>query len=304
MTKRIISTFITLCAVSLGDVVSAQDVAKQADKAAEKSPKLEDGLKIKPVILDAKGGSGTVLGIDYSYKKKVFSGGACLGSSNAEQDEINPNAPRCERGYQFDAAGTIVSSAEKNPNKMLDFSGSYRYRIKHRALMQSYGAQAKYETDQTFENKQFVAGGTATATYIFGVPESDRASKEPQFLDNSVAALDFGIARVNPATDKARKTALAGGPLDSYQRWEVEGYFNYLPPGDWKFVKTVEFNYRHFQELNPPAAIKQAGLQRHRLGIIRINLPEKFFVQYSRGSLPFDTKSDRVVKFGLEYKIF
>lgn len=304
MTNRILSTLITLCVVSLGEVAIAQDVAKQADKAAEKSPKLEDGLKVKPVALDAKGGSGTVLGIDYNYKKSVFSGGACLGSSNAGQGEIDPNAPRCERGYQFDAAGTIVSSAEKNPNKLLDFSGSYRHRIKHRALMQSYGAQAKYETDQSFENKQFVAGGTATATYIFGLPSSGETNNGPKFLDNSVVALDFGIARVNPATDKARKTALAGAPLDSYQRWDVEGYFNYLPPGDWKFVKTVEFNYRHFQELNPPAAVKQAGLQRHRLGIVRINLPEKFFVQYSKGSLPFDTKSERVVKFGLEYKIF
>lgn len=304
MTNRIFATFIALCAVSLGEVAIAQDVTKQGDKAVEKPSKLEDGLKIKPVALDAKGGTGTVLGIEYNYKKSVFSGGACLGSSDAGQEDFNPNAARCERGYQFDAAGTIVSSADKNPNKYLDFSGSYRYRIKDGALMQSYGAQAKYETDQSFENKQFVAGGTVTGTYIFGVPESKRANKDPQFLDNSVVALDFGIARVNPATDKARKTALAGAPLGSYQRWEVEGYFNYLPPGDWKFVKTVEFNYRHFQELNPPAAVKQASLQRHRLGIVRINLPDKFFVQYSKGSLPFDTKSDRVVKFGLEYKIF
>lgn len=298
MTRTVIATLITVSALWCGFAAHAQDAPKPAVKVADKPSMLDDGLKIKPIALDAKGGTGTVLGIDYSFKKSVFSKGPCLGSADAGQGEINPSAALCERGYQLDAAGTVVSLAERNPNKMLDFSGSYRYRIKHLALMQSYGAQAKYETDQSFDNKQFVFGAAATATYMFGL------QGETGFLDNSEAALNIGFARVNPATDKTRKTALAGTPMDSYQRWETEGYFNYLPQGDWGFVRNVEFNYRHFQELSPPAAVKQSGLQRHRLGIIRVNLPDKFFIQYSRGSLPFDTKSERVVKFGWEYKLF
>lgn len=296
-----------------------------------------EGLKLKPHMMDAKSGTGSVLGLDFEYKRsgqniapfeRMQSGrstgdkqdagvfGSPCGGYAEEQGKVIPTwVAFTDCAGEISARGTLAANAAKNPNKLLDFSGSYSWmhiRSERPATrMFSIGGQAKYETDQSFENKQFVAGLRGTFTYLAGCNAQGAASCEPKldFLGISAA-----IQRVNPTTDSTRKAALSGGPLDNYQRGEFEVFYKYNLPKDWNYVSDVELNYRHFQELSPPDLIRQAGLDRQRLGLIRLNFglagkgslatTPKMFVQYSSGKLPFDTKSDRVVKIGLTYDIF
>lgn len=63
-------------------------------------------------------------------------------------------------------------------------------------------------------------------------------------------------------------------------------------------MKSIEFQYRHYRELSAPASIERSGLDRYRLGTVRLNAGDDYFVAYSRGRLPFDRQSDRAVKIG------
>jgi hypothetical protein len=307
--------------------------------AQEKEADPTQGFKFKPHMLDAKGGTGSVLAVDFEYKKawekiaplhEVLQAGkdtadkqktgmhrSICGGYSEESGKVIPSwVAFTDCSGEVSVKGTLAADAAKNPNKLIDFSGSYsrqHFRSDRAStLMFGIGGQAKYETDQSFDNKQFVFGLKGTFTHLAGcTPAKGEASCMPK-LD--FLGLSVGFQRVNPATDTARETALAGAPLENYQRWEFEGFYKYNLPNDWNYLSDVELNYRHFQELSAPAAVRTAGLDRHRLGLIRVNFAlggkgalattPKMFVQYSRGSLPFDTTKERAVKIGVVFEIF
>jgi hypothetical protein len=114
-------------------------------------------------------------------------------------------------------------------------------------------------------------------------------------------ALDVAYGRVDPKDDLERKTALGGAPLDAYYRWNIEVLYMY--PVKSKNVSTVEFNYRYFLETNAPAAISNAGLDKHQLGTVLLRLKNEMFVAYSVGKLPFERKNDQIFQIGYSYKL-
>lgn len=293
----------------------------------------EEGFKLKPVMLDAKDGTGTVLGIDFVYQKSweaIAPLSAYVGAEKGKQDAQKTGLFKtlCG-GYAEDARpipewvrfsecagdlsvrGTWAADSTKNPNKLLEVAGSYsRLYIASsiaRTQMVAFGAQAKYETDQEFDDRQYVLGLRGTYTYLAG------CSPLPCKPAGHFLGLAAGVQRVDPAKDAARQAVL-GSDVDPYPRWEFEGFLKYNLPEGWNYLSDVELNYRHFQEIGPPDSIRQAGLHRQRLGLVRVNFglggkgafatTPKMFVQYSRGTLPFDTRSERVVKVGLSFEVF
>jgi len=323
----------------IGLSLAAALAANGAVAQEAKEPDPGQGFKFEPLMLDAKGGAGNVFGVNFEYKK---SWEKIAGYDKLLLEKVPTRAPDAKKGRglmscggyaeesrppskpvpewvsftdcagEISAKGTATADADKNPNKLLDFSSSYSwiYTNSSRAgtRMFALGGQAKYETDQSFENKQFVFGVRGTFTHLLGC-EAGKVCDRMNFLGMSV-----GLQRVNPSKDTARKTALAGAPMDNYQRMEFDGFYKLYLPESWRYLSDIEFNYRHFQELSPSEVIRQAGLQRNRLGLVRLNfgwggkgataVDPSMFVQYSRGSLPFDTKSERVVKFGLQFQVF
>jgi hypothetical protein len=141
-----------------------------------------------------------------------------------------------------------------------------------------------YETDQGFDHKQ----------HMFGV--SGSMSKVQIVVPGDAGSLLLNYGSVKPTVDDERKAALGGGSLNSYRRWNLEASYSY--PINREKIRSVHFDYRHYKEMSPPAAVKAAGLDRHRLGLVRLDLDQGFFLQYSRGSLPFDVRSVRAVKIG------
>lgn len=307
--------------------------AAHAQEAKEADP--TEGFKFEPLMLEAKGGTGNVFGVNFQFKKawvktagidqliqeKVPTRAAdaksrgllSCGSFQEEEGKVIPSwVAFTDCAGEVYVKGTATADADKNPNKLVDASGSYSWvyttSSRKRTNMFALGGQAKYETDQSFDNQQYVYGLRGTFTDLPGCAAGvvcDRMN----FL-----GLSLGIQRVDPSKDKARKAALGGGAMEPYERAEFEGFYKFYLPSQWRYLSDVEFNYRHFQELDPSDTIRRAGLQRHRLGLVRLNfgwggkgataVDPSMFIQYSRGSLPFDTKAERVVKVGLQFQVF
>lgn len=271
-------------------LIPALVMAAACSTAAHASePSGDKPLELKPILIE--GDEGATLGLEYALDGVLW-----------EQD-LSSDEPDCtsfctdqvavgDISIRYRGQGVITATADKNPRNFLDLSvdalatystpswGAFRL-----------GGFVKFETDQQFDDQQWAYG--ARAAYA----KQDFIGRKGDSL-----ALYLGYGRVEPNADEARKTALGAASLDAYDRVEFEAL--YMLRTGWSLVDVIEFNYRTFQEIDAPAPIRAAGLQRHELGSVRLNLPNDLFIAYSDGSLPFDRKSDQAVKIGWSYKLF
>lgn len=243
-------------------------------------------LTFKPVVLETGSSAGTSLGLDYDFKGKYE---FWTTSTGADSETIDvKDLDKTFRMGQADlrARGTLAASKEKNPNKLLDFAAAAVLKLDAPSYYAKVGGGLTFETDQGFDNKQTMFSLTGAI------------SKVRVFMPGDAGSLIANYGTVNPSQDEERKKLV--GNLDSFRRWDLE--VSYSIPINKQKVRSVDFNYRHYQEFSPPAQVSAAGQGRHRLGLIRVNLDQDFFLQYSKGSLPFDQKSERAVKIGWSVK--
>lgn len=243
---------------------------------------------IKPVLINGANQGAATLGIDYDFNYFLPLGGR--GRTSQGQPIIDPqeaNTIITEGELSSRLRGTLTSSKESNPNKLVDFSGAWHYVISTVPAWYRLGAGVTYETDQSFENKQFSYGLNIAA------------SKVTIFKNGDAGNIELSLGRVNPKEDAKRKAV--DGTLSDFSRWNIE--LSYSLNLNQNKLRSVDLNYRHYQEISPSSTIRFAGLDRNRLGLIRLNLEQGFFVQYSRGSLPFDQKSERAIKVGWTAKL-
>lgn len=242
-------------------------------------------FSLKPVVIDSSETSGSALGMDFDFKaKKQF---ATSKGTSAGSITISPEqADKSEHAGQVDfrLRGTLASSKEKNPNKLVDLASKAVYTYDTDFAYYKVGGVVTYETDQSFDHKQ----------HMFGVAGS--MSKVQIAVPGDAGSLLLNYGSVKPTSDTERKAAIGGNASDSYRRWNLEASYSY--PINREKIRAIHFDYRHYQETSAPAAVKSAGLDRHRLGLVRLDLDQGFFVQYSKGSLPFDARSVRAVKIG------
>lgn len=253
---------------------------------AETDTKNKSSFEFNPTVIDSKNGTGSTVGVEYKFKGDLLS--VSFDSKDTES-EINPNATIGSAVIGYSGSGTIAASKDRNPKNFLEFQldAKLRYSASGKGTVLG-GFFSKYETNQSFTNKQFVygLGGTYGKYTVFG--------------QNDFVAFDANYGRVDPKDDVERKTALSTVQLDPYYRWNLE--FLYMTPIQSDMVKAVEFNYRYFQERNAPAAIKSATLDKHQLATIRVGLKNDLFLAYSAGKLPFDKKNDQIIQLGFSYK--
>lgn len=267
---------------SWGQTPPPSDAASAPANSATAKEKKPYTLSIKPVAIDTGSSTGLSLGLDYDFVGKYQFWTTSTGKDSAEigLDDLNQTF----RSGQLDlrARGTLASSKEKNPNKLLDFAANGVLKLNAPGYWAKLGGTLTFETDQGFDNKQRMFGLTGTVSKVGSLMPGDAGS----------VIANYGT--VNPTKDETRKKLV--GSLNSFRRWDLE--VSYSIPVNKQKVRSIDFDYRHYQEVGAPAQIKAAGLDRNRLGIIRVNLDQDFFVQYSKGSLPFDQKSARAVKIG------
>lgn len=243
-------------------------------------------LDFKPVLLDTGSSAGTSLGLDYDFtgKYEFWSSSTGGGRPTISLDELDKTFHKGQLDLR--ARGTLAASAEKNPNKLLDFGAALVLKLNAQNHFARLGGTLAFETDQGFDHKQTMFGLTTTV------------SKVRWFIPGDAGSLIANFGTVDPSKNKERQALL--GNLNSFRRWDVEVSYS-IPIRNPK-VRSVDFDYRHYQEVSAPSQIRSAGLDRNRLGLVRVNLDQDFFLQYSRGSLPFDQKSERTIKLGWSMK--
>jgi hypothetical protein len=247
-------------------------------------------LTVKPVLLDGHNGSGATLALDYKleYQRSSSGAGDDTGRDTFSFDKVG----LWDRVLEVRGQGTLAVSSERNPNKLLDLALHTRYDRLGDGWRAGLGFQFKAETDQSFDDRQFAWGLQLRSSY------------NNPFDLNGWAIAYLNLARIQPNSDKARAAALMTQDLDGFRRWDAEIIWHKdlgLKLGKLD-IRALEVQYRHYQEVSAPAAIRAAHLDRHRLGTVRLNIDGDKFIAYSRGSLPFDRKSDRAIKVGWTYE--
>lgn len=182
----------------------------------------------------------------------------------------------------------------------------------------SLDAQAAYESDQRFVQKQLTYGGRAgidikawnpssllarlnvldwpfaLTRYLTGVEDrlQPRGSALPTVL--------FSLDRVHPVDDTLRTSVGAG---EAFARFAFEAGFRTLAGRVASGQLFAEANVRYYREIGPEQAIVDLGIDEAFLFVVSLTGPGGAYVSYSSGELPFDRRSDRVYGLGFRYRI-
>lgn len=117
---------------------------------------------------------------------------------------------------------------------------------------------------------------------------------------NDAFQVQFQNAEVNPLIDPYRLSW--AGSSSPYRRWDAQA--NYRIPLSTPISQALILGYHHYQQSSPMGGNDPRG--RNRFGSVRLDLPQQFYVQYDRGSLPLDTYrgSDNTAwRLGWEYRM-
>lgn len=282
-------------------VVPALAVGQEAGRSAAQTTNLPPGTSeillpskgttsfvLKPVLVDAESSSGATLALEYDLKVsriRPFGGRTSVGSDRVTPSDADVTIREGE--LLLRARGTLASSKAKNPHSMLDFSATGFIGFSRPEAYYRLGAQATYETDQSLDDRQYSLGAVGAVT------------KVSTFTNGDAGTIILGYASVNPIDDDTRQRLI--GNLENFRRWNAEISYSY--PINRTKVRSVDLNYRLYREIDAPVAIALAGLDKHQLWLVRLNLDEGFFLQYSKGSLPFDQREVRSVKAGWALKL-
>lgn len=305
--KTSVTSCLIMAMVACNSAIAAPDEKSPATNDINK-----DGLNLDLVLLDAKksdGSDGKTLGISFKFDKKYQFGNDVPRAFDppdveaGKEDvgyEVGRDAGRAvmKNGFaNLKARGTLAEKRAKLGESLIDFSASGGYQRETFGSYVSAGGEVKYETDQERKNSQHVYGLVLSTSKVV---TSGR-------MVGAGIGLDLGYATVDPKGDEDRKKLL--GNLDSYRRWN--GELTFLLPINAELFSAVEFYYRYYREVSPPPAVANAGMDRHKLWLIRLRIlpgsapqglaPNGLYIDYASGSLPFDKKTDRAVKLGLNY---
>ncbi len=107
--------------------------------------------------------------------------------------------------------------------------------------------------------------------------------------------LIVGLDRMNPTVDSVRQAVAS---LKDYWRFRAEAAFR----TEVSAFASFEADLRYYRELDPPAAVKSAGLQRFTYFTAALTTTPGPFFSFTTGHLPFDAESDQVYSLGFRYQ--
>lgn len=123
-------------------------------------------------------------------------------------------------------------------------------------------------------------------------------------------SVGMSLERVDPSGNDAR-AAVAGE--EHYSRWTLRLSYKANLEAMFGTPIWLFLGYRHFEELDPAAAVRDVGM--HRFGFLSASLrvpastwsdlptgdSTMLFVRYTKGDLPFDVASKSAVEIGFSY---
>ena len=242
--------------------------------------------------------------IEASYKKRWFDITAHSPTLNAEQSAAVQN---CVQSNSSDFSVTA--------DVCKDRLGFAKTELSH--LFLDADVHVKVEGDQTFGKRNYVYGLGVTAAYS---PQKSSFLHMLNVLDYPSRLLraegsdtpklpifTFGLEQVDGKEDEARMAVFANDKR--YDRAYVE--ISHVSPLGKLNGQPLKLNlsWRYFKELNAPAEIKAANLDRSDYLTVAIQVPSKAFsflestdssliISFSEGKLPFDLAEQKVFELG------
>jgi hypothetical protein len=287
MNRMLVATLLAaMCAAHAGEPAAPAEEGEAGEGGAA-STSGDAVLELSPVLIDTQDGAGATLGLEFLARGALVSWDL---STEDTGDDFDLEARLGDLRLEYEAQGAVTADSERNPKNLLDGTLNLSYYFQQSFGTFAGGGFVRYETDQSFDDKQSVYG--VAVTY----------GKVNAPFKNDVFAVDVRRGQIDPTDDAERAAALGSTSLDKYYRTDLEVL--YIHTLGWKdLVRSIEFNYRYFRESSPAASLEAAGLDRFRLITYRLGLPQDLFIAYSTGTLPFDRQSDRIFEVGLTYKL-
>lgn len=128
-----------------------------------------------------------------------------------------------------------------------------------------------------------------------------RSEKTVSPYGAALPVITAGIDLVKPTDDTARKTLAPG--LKQFARFRFEAGFRTLLANISN--KTLFFNaaYRYFREINAPAPVRTAKLNRFSYFSCSVTAGDTYFISYSYGKLPFDRTDNALYELGFKFNL-
>lgn len=103
-----------------------------------------------------------------------------------------------------------------------------------------------------------------------------------------------------PSNDSTRRKLI--GNLNPFPRFKFETSFRTFISRIRKENIFFNADYRFYQELAAPAAIKNSNFSSANYFVMALQSTSGMFVSYASGKLPFDARNDQVYSIGFSYK--
>lgn len=180
--------------------------------------------------------------------------------------------------------------------------------VKPSLLFLAWDVDADAETDQTFDDVQFV-GSTQLRAILkpdwFDLPFAlIRGYKTPRDFRNRNAGPYFygGVSIVDASKNDSRQ-AITGGVDDVFTRAHFGiGYRAEL----WALTETkslaLELQWRYYHEFNAPVTIRQRNLEDSSYFKATLLFPGNVFIEYTDGRLPLDVEGASTIGLGWRYQ--
>ncbi len=208
-----------------------------------------------------------------------------------------------------------VSELEAS-GEFAEFFGEIWSRLSNQLYL-TFDFSGSLEADQTYDQRQYVVGGSLGVDLKAWQPGSALAKinvfdwpaallrylvgSDSSFKPSGVAipTAVLGVARVDPTDNVAREEL---GETEPYYRFTAELAYRspILPTSGGSLY--LEGSLRHYAEIDPSAVIETAGLDSFTLYSVSLTAPNGLYVAYSKGQLPFDEEDTQVYELGLQWK--
>jgi hypothetical protein len=243
-----------------------------------------DKLTLTPRVLQASDANASPsLGLGYTFKAKPV-----LNDLTGDAAPGQPIPATKQFAFELEASGLYAAKVEANQSKLVDFSSSGSW-----LWVGDLGVAGT-----VFSKSAFGAGYSR----MQGGGQRESRWEVSQGLGKIFPRLNYtqvlsrvALANVLPKVDAARQ-AVTGSDLHDYRRWEAELVL--IAPVQRGMIQKIELNHREFREVSAASAVKSAGLDRFKLSSVYFGLDKGLFVAFSRGGLPADRKSSRVLQMG------
>jgi len=117
----------------------------------------------------------------------------------------------------------------------------------------------------------------------------------------ALPVVTLGIDLVKPTQDTTRKQLT--GNDKQFARFRFEAGFRTLLLNVNNVPLHFNAAYRYFREINAPAAIKAASLNRFSFFTFSVTGADTYFVSYSYGKLPFDRTDNAIYEIGFRFNL-